>query len=415
MKRLLSVFAVVLAVRAARAQVEVLREPVPLAVAGGLAGLAPSALAPSALPLLSPASLPSLPAAPVSLLPRLPSLPGDAGAGWRALFDGQSLRGRGLNAVEAGSSPDASVESFAQAARRLYGDPRVVARKAVRPQGLPTDGELSDRVRMSPQERAAREQAVQDLFKMGGARPQDIVLQDIGGGAHNIMVVKPGKTGKVIVIGAHSDKVDVGQGVIDNWTGSTMVTNLYQALHDVETEHTIVFVVFGREEEGLVGSNRYVKGLTRAQLGSIDAMINLDTLGVDGTFSWQNNSDPGLLKAYRETAARTGLDLQERVLWGGDADSSSFRRKGVPAVTLFGASPEVIFDIIHSENDNFGAFNLQHYKNSFLLTKAVVESLDKQPGSPAAGAAALSGRQGGPGRRLPKLKPWWTTLASRPS
>ena len=62
----------------------------------------------------------------------------------------------------------------------------------------------------------------------------------------------------------------------------------------------------------------------------------------------------------------------------------------MPAITVFGASPEVIFDIIHSENDNPGAFNLKHYVNSFRLSAAVLQSLDRNPGRP--GSGGLSAR-----------------------
>lgn len=45
-------------------------------------------------------------------------------------------------------------------------------------------------------------------------------------------------------------------------------------------------------------------------------------------------------------------------------------------MTLFGASPEVVFRIIHSENDQFAKFSLEHYKNAFLLSRALLLRLD---------------------------------------
>lgn len=274
-----------------------------------------------------------------------------------------------------------SVSQFAELARRLFGNaPVVTSRKAARKAlGVPGDGELDEEVRRSPRDNAERERLIQELFVQAGARREDIRAQDIGRGRHNFIVVKPGKTDRVIVVGAHHDKVSQGMGTIDNWTGATMVANLYQQLKDVETEHTYVFIAFGREEEGLIGSRAYVKALSQAELGRIDSMVNLDTLGVDGTFSWKNNSDANLLKTIRETAARERLDLTERTLTGGDADSTSFRRAGVAAVTIFGASPEIIFDIIHSETDNPTAFSLTHYVNCYKLTAAVLKTLDAQP------------------------------------
>jgi hypothetical protein len=47
-------------------------------------------------------------------------------------------------------------------------------------------------------------------------------------------------------------------------------------------------------------------------------------------------------------------------------------------MTIFGASPEVIWDILHSENDNMGAFSLPHYVNATKLTLALLQALDKE-------------------------------------
>jgi Zn-dependent M28 family amino/carboxypeptidase len=188
----------------------------------------------------------------------------------------------------------------------------------------------------------------------------------------------------VIIVGAHYDKVKAGLGKIDNGTGSTMVANLYQALGAAETDATIVFIAFAREEEGLYGSAAYVRSLSAVQRKKIDAMINLDTLAVDGTFSWKNNSTRAVLDRLAKVSRDSGHALKEDYLNGGDADSSSFRDAGIPAVTIYGASQDVIFDTIHSERDNMSAFSLKHYKNAYLLTLETIKSLDKTPLGPVA-------------------------------
>ena len=189
-------------------------------------------------------------------------------------------------------------------------------------------------------------------------------------------------TDRVIVVGGHYDKVSEGLGKIDNGTGATMVANLYQALNGVETDATIVFIAFAREEEGLYGSQAYVKSLDKAKRGKIDAMINLDTLAVDGTFSWKNNSTRAMLDRFAQVSRESGRAMKEDYLNGGDADSSTFRDAGIPAVTIYGASQSVIFDIIHSENDNMASFSLAHYKNAYLLVLEAIKSLDRTPLGP---------------------------------
>jgi hypothetical protein len=313
-----------------------------------------------------------------ALAANLAAVPADAASALTAAFDGRMISPSApVDAVSAARTP----EEFALEGRRLFeavrrGESR--GRTGVLPEEVPSDGELRGRLDRLPGTNPEREKYVVDLFKLAGAKAEDIVLQDIGNGKHNILVVKKGKTDRVIVVGGHHDKVEAGMGAIDNGTGSTMVANLYQALRDQDTDATIVFAAFGREEEGLLGSEAYLRALTPEQKSKIDAMVNLDTLGVDGTFSWKNNSTRALLDRVRDVAAATHHDLVEAHLDGGDADSSSFRSAGIPAITIYGASEDVVFDIIHTERDTMAAFDLAHYKNAYLLTLELMKSLDKK-------------------------------------
>jgi len=295
------------------------------------------------------------------------------------LFDG---------AVGETAATAATPEEFASYAERRFAANRLLPGQhtaviagdqvgsRIRRHGLPGDAELNRRMELSPLTNAEREQVVIELFEKAGADRDQIKLQPIGRGRSNVYVVKKGKSDKVIVVGGHYDKVSRGHGTIDNWTGATLVVNLYQAMKDADTDATFVFIAFGREEEGLIGSREYLSDLPREARGKIDSMVNLDTLGVDGTFSWKNNSDREMLDLAMKTSKESGRKLEEVRLWGGDADSSSFRRYGIPAITLFGASQKVIFDIIHSANDTIKAFVFPHYKNAYLLTLAYLQKLD---------------------------------------
>ncbi|MBI5208439.1 MAG: M28 family peptidase [Elusimicrobia bacterium] len=306
--------------------------------------------------------------------PYLRQLAGDLAAGplgQGALFDGNA------------PAPSLSTpEEFAAYAARRFMAGRLLpgGRAAVAyPQSVPDDKELYDEVARSPLTNPEREKVVVELFRQAGARPEEIRLQDTGEGTHNIFVVKKGRTDRTVVIGAHHDKVDVGHGTIDNWTGSAMVPNLYQALRGVETEDTLVFAVFSREEEGLIGSGKFVRQLSPQERARIDAMLNLDTLAVDGTYSWKNNSDKPLLERIKAVASQAALALKEVVFWGGDADSSSFRNAGIQAITVFGASEDVIWDTIHGPNDTIAAFSIKHYRNTYDLMLAMLKSLDSSP------------------------------------
>lgn len=325
-------------------------------------GLAPNGI-PTALPQLNEAALPQGGVSPEAHL--------------SSVFDGGLFQG----------GPDVQAEQpedLITAAQRIFFPdgkrPVVAAGKAPAAEGVPDDGSLQSKMELSPLTNPEREAAVVELFKQAGARPEDIILQDTGRGRNNIMVVKKGRTDRVIIVGAHHDKVSQGRGTIDNWTGTTMMINLYQGMKDIETDATYLFIGFAREEEGLIGSARHLGSLSIAQRAKVDAMVNLDTLAVDGTFSWRKNKhnkqERAMLDLIKSVAERARLNHKEDTLEGGDADSTTYLRAGIPAMTVFGASQEVIFDIIHSERDNIAAFSLDHYKNALLLTLELLKTLD---------------------------------------
>jgi len=288
--------------------------------------------------------------------------------------------------AEEAAAPLSSLDRFVDFAKGLFfpdgGEAGIISHRGTRLAAMPADEDMIKGMELSPLTYPERLAAVIELFKHAGAKPEEVITQDAGRGQKNVYVVKKGRTDRVIVVGSHHDKADVGAGTIDNWSGTTMVINLYQAMRDMDTEATYVFASFAREEDGLIGSSKYLKSLTADQRKKIDAMVNLDTLAVDGTFSWQNNSTKTLLDMVKKVAAKEKYDLKEERLWGGDADSSSFREFGIAAMTLFGVSPERIFDIVHSENDTMAVFSMPHYKNAYLLTLALLKFLNLTPVGP---------------------------------
>jgi hypothetical protein len=355
--------------------------------------LAAPAIAPTPINALVPAALNPLPVAPVApaALRAAKTLSGTLSA---AASEGRSQApalDAAFDGLRAASTPDAvsvpnapSSDSFVQEARRRFAAlRRSESSRGTRPEGaIPSDEDMHGRMDRLPSTNPERMKFMVDLFKLGGATDADIVLQDAGRGRNNVIVTIKGKTDRVIVIGGHYDKVSEGLGKIDNGTGATMVANLYQAMNGVETDATLVFIAFAREEEGLLGSQAYVRSLDKAERAKIDAMINLDTLAVDGTFTWKNNSTRALLDRFAQVSRESGHASKEDYLNGGDADSSTFRDAGIPAVTIYGASQDVIFDVIHSERDNMSAFSLKHYKNAYLLVLEAIKSLDRTPLGP---------------------------------
>ena len=64
----------------------------------------------------------------------------------------------------------------------------------------------------------------------------------------NLICVVPGETDRVILVGAHSDHADIGDGVVDNWSGASLLPSLMYSLAGSSRKHTFLFVAFADEE-----------------------------------------------------------------------------------------------------------------------------------------------------------------------
>jgi putative aminopeptidase FrvX len=219
------------------------------------------------------------------------------------------------------------------------------------------------------------------LFMQAGARRDQIRYQIVDSSrSKNVYVVKPGRTRSVIVVGGHIDHVTAGKGIIDNWTAICALTNIYQAIRHIRTNHTIVFIGFAKEEVGLVGSRAYVAQLSAKMRARHRAMFNMECLGVGEAHVWTNGSDEELIRPLHEVASREQIALHDHVLENVGADSNSFRDRDIPAITLDGL-PIDQFSLIHSEKDVCENVNLNFYYDSYRLAVSYLLELDRSLGT----------------------------------
>ncbi len=367
--------------------------PVPIAPAT-LKSDAPGAPAPDQVP--GPLPAPAVPApVPVPVPEKKPVAPHSG----LASVVPPTINAQDVQKVQAdltalydkGRLTDASIESFVasvQGTLSRHGRPAVL-----RPEGMPTDDQVDQNMRSAPMRYEDRLAMVAEILtKNAGVKPEELVYQDVDG-QKNIYWVKKGSTDRVIVIGSHHDKVDgPSHGTIDNWTGSMIMAHLSQVMRELDTEATYIFASFAREEDGLLGSAQFVRSLAQDAKQKINAMLNFDTLAVDGTYTlkntppWRIYSSQLLLDLFRKVAEAEKLPLEEVELEGGDADSSSFK-EFTHAITVLGARPPGIFDKIHSAADNMSEFSLPHYINALKLGVAVLMYLNHHALPPFEAAA----------------------------
>jgi hypothetical protein len=152
---------------------------------------------------------------------------------------------------------------------------------------------------------AEREHKVHEMFAQAGCPAED--LQELPVKhvkSPNVACSLPGGSEAEILVGAHFDFVRAGQGVIDNWSGASLLPSLLESLNKVPRRHRFVFMAFTSEEEGLLGSAAYIKGLSKEQLLQIVGMVNIDSLATGPTKVEVTRGDKRMLLAL-ETIART--------------------------------------------------------------------------------------------------------------
>jgi Zn-dependent M28 family amino/carboxypeptidase len=140
------------------------------------------------------------------------------------------------------------------------------------------------------------------------------------------------KPDEVVVVGAHLDSWDLGQGALDNGTGVAVVLETARQIAKLPSppKRTIRFVLFTGEEQGLLGSNAYVKE-HKAEMPKVSACLIHDTgTGKVTGLGW--NAKAGL-KAAIESELAVLKDLGVEELVGRSfpgSDHVPFQGAGVP-------------------------------------------------------------------------------------
>jgi hypothetical protein len=208
----------------------------------------------------------------------------------------------------------------------------------------------------------------------------------------NVICVLPGSSERVIIVGAHFDRVSTSEGVADNWSGASLLPSLYEAVRVLARRHTYVFIGFTDEEAGLVGSSFYARNMTLDQVAATAAMINLDTLGLAPSEVWLHRADKRLATALFGVSALlqlplTAVDFDEV----GSTDSESFRRRKIPSLTIHTLTQKSENQmILHTKRDKLSAMNLDYYYDTYHLTAVYLVYLDQFLAEPESAATQSS-------------------------
>lgn len=197
----------------------------------------------------------------------------------------------------------------------------------------------------------ARE-AVYETFQQYAFFPrlQEFIATGEDGRVHsaNIVAIKEGDSAKQLIVGAHYDSAPVGQGYSDNATGIGLLLETAARVKAQPTPYTIVFVAFGAEEQGLVGSRFYVKAMRGVERRATIGMISLDApAGGDTVSVTSREGVPTWLRDDALTAAESlGIQLRSSPaaggrpagMWQAPGDDEPFALIGIPTATFTSTS-----------------------------------------------------------------------------
>lgn len=221
---------------------------------------------------------------------------------------------------------------------------------AAQPTGprISTEAELKEDLN-GPCKNDERLDAVKKLFiKMGAAEAE--IKAEKTSDVQNVVYTKKGKTNETVIIGGHFDKVSTGCGIIDNWSGIVILAHLIRTIRSAETQKTYVFAAFDREEEGLKGSKVMAKAIPKESLSTYCSMVNLDSFGLGYPVVLDNASSSKMTKFAQELGKELKVQVTPLNIPGANSDSSSFKDRDIPAITLSALSADWP-RYMHSSND----------------------------------------------------------------
>jgi Iap family predicted aminopeptidase len=233
-------------------------------------------------------------------------------------------------------------------------------------------GLIQQRVLSAPNTNEDRQQAIAQMFRDAGCAGTELRPLKHSKFSNAVCTV-PGTSGGTIVVGGHYDHVKIGKGIIDNWSGASMVADLIQALNGSSHKHSFVFVAFAREEEGLLGSRDFVSHLSKPEVAQISAMINLDSLGAGPLVVWRSHSNARLYDFSQAVGPLGFVDVDQF----GISDSAPFKEKKVAVIDFHSLRPSTIH-ILHSADDNEKSLKLEDYVAGFTFLTSYLDYIDRQ-------------------------------------
>lgn len=206
----------------------------------------------------------------------------------------------------------------------------------------------------------------------------------------NVLGFIDNKSEHTIVIGAHFDHLGMGgqgslhrgdsaihNGADDNASGTAALVALAEKLKHEEHTSNFLFIAFSGEENGLWGSNYFVKNPT-VDLKTVNYMINMDMVGrlnAENTLAINGVGTSSSFVSALDLANADSLKLVTSESGVGPSDHTSFYLQDLPVLHFFTGQHEDY----HKPGDDSDKIN---YEGLLLVVKYIdrlVDQLDAEP------------------------------------
>jgi hypothetical protein len=230
--------------------------------------------------------------------------------------------------------------------------------------------------------------------------------------AHNAIAEIPGtdKADEVVMLGGHLDSWHAGTGATDNAVGVAVVMEAVRILKaiGVRPRRTIRVALWGGEEQGLLGSQAYV----REHFGSVEepkpayakltGYVNIDS-GTGAVRGMTAFGPPSAGLVLRDALA----SLRDLGVVGatttasrnrGNSDHTSFNEAGLPGITVTQDPVQYFSNTWHTQLDTYERISEDDAKRAAIVIAATVYHLAMRDELlPRFAAADMPARPGGRG------------------
>ena len=191
----------------------------------------------------------------------------------------------------------------------------------------------------------------------------------------NLIATLPGHSDQKILLGAHFDSWDLGQGAMDNGLGIAQLLDTARLLqaHSPTNEHTVEIVFFNAEEWGLWGSRDYVH---RHDLANVRAMVNLDMVGRPIALNAMGFDElvPSLSAFARGLGSWAMAPDTANKTWLG-SDHHPFILNGVPSITFNAPIGEEQVRYYHDFADTFDKIDTEMLSRASAIVALLILEL----------------------------------------